>query len=86
MYEYQNQKNQLLKTQQILKQFMLNLRSLLINSKLADKNFAPVFIRNGTIYGISEFMRLSGDNFVLNAYLDKEIVIKVLIFTYTRCL
>ena len=47
-------------------------------SKLADKNFAPVFIRNGTIYGISEFMRFDTvlNNFVLNAYLDKEIVIK----------
>lgn len=47
-------------------------------SKLSNKNFAPVFIRNGTIYGISEFMRFDTvlNNFVLNAYLDKEITIK----------
>ncbi len=47
-------------------------------SKLANKNFAPVFIRNGTIYGISEFMRFDTvlNNFVLDAYLNKEIIIK----------
>ena len=47
-------------------------------SKLASKNFAPVFIRNGTIYGISEFMRFDTvlNNFVLDAYLNKEIIIK----------
>ena len=47
-------------------------------SKLSSNNFAPVFIRNGTIYGISEYMRFDTvlNNFVLNAYLDKEIIIK----------
>lgn len=47
-------------------------------AKLSNKDFAPVFIRNGTIYGISQFMRFDTvlNNFVLNAYLDKEIIIK----------
>lgn len=46
-------------------------------SKLADNNFAPVFIRNGTIYGISKHMRLDTvlNNFIANAIFQKKIII-----------
>lgn len=46
-------------------------------SKLSDSNFAPTFIRNGTIYGISKYMRLDTvlNNFIANAIFNKEIII-----------
>ena len=46
-------------------------------SSLASKNFSPVFIRNGTIYGLSEYMRFDTvlNNFLIEAYINKKISI-----------
>jgi nucleoside-diphosphate-sugar epimerase len=44
-------------------------------SKLADKNFSPVFLRNGTVYGFSPRMRLDTvlNNFMAQAYSNNKI-------------
>ena len=44
-------------------------------SKLANKNFSPIFLRNGTIYGYSPRMRLDTvlNNFVAQAYSNNSI-------------
>ena len=44
-------------------------------SKLADKNFSPIFLRNGTIYGYSPRMRLDTvlNNFIAQAYSNNSI-------------
>ncbi len=46
-------------------------------SKLSDNNFAPTFIRNGTIYGVSKHMRLDTvlNNFIANAVFQRKIII-----------
>ena len=46
-------------------------------NKLADKNFSPVYLRNGTIYGYSPRMRFDTvlNDFCLQAFSNKKILI-----------
>ena len=50
-------------------------KSEIFLSKLADKSFSPVFLRNGTIYGFSPRMRLDTvlNNFMAQAYSNNKI-------------
>lgn len=47
-------------------------------NKLANKNFSPIFLRNGTVYGYSPRMRFDTvlNNFVESLYFDNKIIIK----------
>ena len=47
-------------------------------SKLADENFSPIFLRNGTVYGYSPRMRFDTvlNNFVESLYFNNKITIK----------
>lgn len=46
-----------------------------ILKKMANKNFSPIFLRNGTIYGFSPRIRLDTvlNNFIAQAYSNNEI-------------
>ena len=48
-----------------------------ILKKMASKNFSPIYLRNGTIYGYSPRIRLDTvlNNFIGQAYTNKEILV-----------